>query len=282
MKKIVLFGNSLYAESIYFSLTYDSPFKVAGFTVDRKYINEDTLFGMPVVPFEDVESIFSPTEHDMLLALSYQRLNRLREEKYYQAKAKGYHLITYISSKTTTWPGLIIGDNCIVGENTTIGPCVEIGNNVTIGPNVVIGHHAVIKDHCFISPGVVILGGVTVGPYCLLGANSTIKEGGVIAAECLIGSGVTITNDTRGKGVYLGSSPELLSKSSDEVREWLTWPVTPRKQGSGSGMGKRRSSTQQPSEPVVFDLAKVLETTPVAPPMPIIPNDAQKFNQPEL
>jgi sugar O-acyltransferase (sialic acid O-acetyltransferase NeuD family) len=235
MKKIILFGDSLYAESVYFSLTYDSSFEVVGFTVDQEYINEDTLIGMPVVPFEHVESIFSPSEHGMLLALSYQRLNRLREEKYYQARAKGYDLITYISSKTTTWPGLIIGDNCVVSENTTIGPRVEIGNNVTIGPSVVLGHHVAIKDHCFISAGAVILGGVTVEPYCLLGANSTVKEGVTIAGECLIGSGVTITNDTREKGVYLGPSPELLNKSSDEVREWLTWPVSARKPGPASG-----------------------------------------------
>lgn len=242
MKKVILFGNSVYAESIYYCLKYDSSFEVAGFTVDREYINEDTLFGLPVIPFESVESTFPPGEFEMLLALSFQLLNRLREEKYYQAKAKGYGLKTYISSRIMTWPGLIIGDNCVVSENTTIGPLVEIGNNVTIGPNVVIGHHVVIKDHCFISPGAVILGGVTVGPYCLIGANSTIKEGANIASECLIGTGVTISNDTREKGVYFGPSPELLNKPSDEVREWLTWPVSPRKPGLSSRTEERESS----------------------------------------
>ncbi len=239
MEKVVLFGNSIYAESLYYWLTYDSTFEVAGFTVDREYINEDTLCGRPVVPFEQVESTFHPSSHKMLLALSFQRLNRLREEKYYQAKAKGYALITYLSSKATTWPGLISGDNCVVSEYASIGPRSEIGNDVTIGPNVVIGHHVVIKDHCFISAGSVILGGVTVGPYCLVGANATIKEGVTIAGECLIGSGVTITDDTREKGVYLGQSPELLSKPSDEVRDWLTWPVSSRKPRSGSGMKDR-------------------------------------------
>jgi sugar O-acyltransferase (sialic acid O-acetyltransferase NeuD family) len=238
MKKIVLFGNSIYAESAYFNLRYDSSFEVVGFIVDQEYIEEDTLSGLPVVPFEHVESIFPPADHGIFLALSYQRLNRLREEKYYQAKAKGYELITYLSSKATTWPGLLIGDNCVVSENTTIGPRVEIGNNVTIGPNVVIGHHVVIKDHCFISAGAVILGGVTVGPYCLIGANATIKEGVSIAGECLIGSGVTITNDTREKGVYLGPSPELLSKSSDEVRDWLTWHVKSLRPAQSQGWRK--------------------------------------------
>jgi sugar O-acyltransferase (sialic acid O-acetyltransferase NeuD family) len=223
MKKVVLFGCGRYAESVYYSLACSSSFDVAGFTVDSQYMTQESLAGLPVVPFERVEAVFPPEEYDMLLPLSFQRLNRLREEKYHQAKARGYSLVTFISPRATTMPGLVIGDNCIVCENTSIGHCVEIGNNVSIGPNVVICHHAVIKDHCFISPGVVILGSVTIGPYTLLGANSTIKEKGAIGAECLVGAGVTITTDTPERGVYLGAAPELLSKSSDEVREWLTW-----------------------------------------------------------
>lgn len=227
MKKIIVFGVGLYAELAYFYLTYDSVFHVVGFTADDKYIEKDMLLGLPVVPFEDVQGNFSPAEHEMFLPLSYQRVNRFREERYYQAKEKGYKLATYISSKAVTWPELVIGDNCIVSENTTLGPRVRIGNDVAIGPNVVVGHHSVIGDHCFISSGAVILGGARVEPYCLLGANSTIKEGITIGSECVIGSGVFITNNTREKGVYVGTSAELLKKPSDELRAWFSWQSKP-------------------------------------------------------
>jgi sugar O-acyltransferase (sialic acid O-acetyltransferase NeuD family) len=232
MKKIILFGNGFYAESVYLSLLYDSSLEISAFTVDRQYLNEHTLSGLPVAPFEEIDSLFPPAEHKMLLPLSYQRLNRLRAEKYHQARAKGYEMITYISSRSTVCPDAKIGDNCLIGDNVSIGPRVVIGNDVTIGPNAVIGHHVMIGDHNFISAGAVVLGGAGIGPYCLIGANATINEGVSIAGESLIASGVTITNHTREKGVYLGSSPELLSKPSDEVSEWLTWPVTPRKSGS--------------------------------------------------
>ena len=223
MKKIVVFGNNRWAELVYYYLTYDSSFEIAGFTVDPGYISQDSLFGVPVVSFEKVELIFPPVEYAMFIPLSYQGLNRLREEKYYQAKSKGYELITYVSSKTTTWPGLIIGDNCLVSENTSLNPFIQIGNNVTIGAGVLIGHHSVIRDHCFISSGAVILGSVTIGSHCLIGANATIKEKVTIASDCIIGSGVTIMKDTREKGVYVGRSPELLTKPSDALRAWLTW-----------------------------------------------------------
>lgn len=223
MKKVVVFGNNRWAELVYCYLTQDSSFELAGFTVDPAYIREDKLFGLPVVSFEQVEKVFPPKENSMLVALSYQRMNRLREEKYYQAKSKGYSLITYVHPTTTTWPGLNIGDNCLVSENSSLNPFIKIGNNVTIGACVLIGHHSVIGDHCFISSGTVILGSVTVGPYCLLGPNTTIKEKVTIAGDCIIGSGVTITKDTREKGVYIGRSPDPLTKPSDALRAWLTW-----------------------------------------------------------
>ena len=208
---------------MHFYLTHDSSFEVAGFTVDPLYINNPTFVGLPVVPFDTVETVFPPTEYSMLIAVSYQQMNALRKEKYYQAKAKEYELITYISSKTTIWPDLTVGDNCLVVENSSLNPFVKIGNNVTIGANVLIGHHAVINDHCFISPGSVILGSVEVGSSCVIGAGSTIREKVNIASKCMVGAGVTITADTKEGGVYVGRTPQLLSMSSEKLIKWLTW-----------------------------------------------------------
>jgi len=229
MEKIIVFGNSVFAEHIYFLLTHDSPYHVTAFTVDHKYIKEDQLLGLPVVPFETVESLFPPSEYKMTLPISFQKINRLREEKYFQAKTKGYQLINYISSSATSFPGLAMGDNCMILENCTIGPLVQIGYDVIIASGAIIGHHAVLKDHCFISPGAVILGGVTVEEYCFIGANATIKEEVVVAKECLIGSGVSITRNTVERGVYINPPADLYPKRSDELRTWLMWPVRSRK-----------------------------------------------------
>ena len=223
MGKIVVFGNSVFAEHIYALLTYDSEYEVAAFTVDQKYIKEDQLFGLPVVPFETVESFFPPQEYRMCIPLSFQRVNRLREEKYIQSKSKGYRLINYFNSRATSYPGLVTGDNCIIMENAIIGPFATIGNNVIVASGAIIGHHAVIKDHCFIAPGAVILGGVTLEEYCFVGANATVKEKVKVARECLVGSGASITRDTQEKGVYINPPAELHPKRSDELRTWLMW-----------------------------------------------------------
>ena len=235
MGKVIIFGNGLYAELCHFVLSHDSSYQVAGFTVDRAYLTADLLFGLPVVPFDEVEAHFPPSQFKMFVSVSFQRVNRLREEKYLQSKAKGYRFINYVSSKATTWPGLVLGENSFVGANCAVEPFVKIGNNVSVTSSVVLGHHAVLNDHCFISPGAIILGGVTVGSHCLIGANATIKESVSVAPECIIGTGVSITKNTREKGVYINPPPELYPKRSDELREWLSWPADPHKSRWGSG-----------------------------------------------
>ena len=74
MERVVLFGTGALASDAYFILTYDSPYEVAAFTKDREYIKEDTLFELPVVPFEDVESIYPPDGYKMFIAVQYQRV----------------------------------------------------------------------------------------------------------------------------------------------------------------------------------------------------------------
>lgn len=234
MEKIIVFGNGVFAEHISFLLTHDSPYEVAAFTVDRKYIREETLLGLPVVPFETVETFFPPSAHKMIVAVSFQKMNQLRAEKYLQAKAKGYELVRYASSRATTYPGLATGDNCVILENAIIAPFVEIGADVIIGSGAIIGHHVALKDHCFIAPGAVVLGGVTVEEYCLIGANATVKEEVTVARECLIGSGVSITRNTRERGVYFNPPAELYSKGSDELRTWLMWPLRARSSSLGA------------------------------------------------
>ena len=224
MAKVVIFGATEMALLSHFYLTHDSSYEVIAFTVNKDYLEEDTLSGLPVVPFEEVESVYPPGEHEMLVAVFYGRVNRTRAEIYSKAKAKGYRLASYVSSKAITWPGLVIGDNCMILENSVVAPFVEIGNDVIISGSS-IGHHSIIKDHCFIASNTVILGGVTIEPYCFLGGNTTIRDGVTIARECIIGAGVSINKSTQERGVYVSKPPELLPKSSDELSRWLTWPV---------------------------------------------------------
>jgi sugar O-acyltransferase (sialic acid O-acetyltransferase NeuD family) len=212
-EKVVIFGVGEIANVAHFYLSHDSPYEVVAFTVDKEFIKEKELFELPVVPFEEIEMIYPPDKFKMFAPISYKDVNKLRAEKYYQAKAKGYQLISYICSKATTWPGLVVGDNCFIFENNVIQPFVKIENNVILWSGNHVGHHTIIKDHCFITSQVVISGHVVVEPYCFLGVNSTIRDNITIAKECVIGAGALITKDTQEKGVYYGPAANILKTS---------------------------------------------------------------------
>jgi sugar O-acyltransferase (sialic acid O-acetyltransferase NeuD family) len=206
MARIVIFGVGQLAEVAQFYLTHDSPHEVAAFTVDGEYVKSDTHAGLPVVPFERVQESYPPDDFRMFVPVSYRRRNKLRESKYREAKEKRYELISYVSSRAFTWPGLVVGDNCFIFESNVIQPFVEIGNNVILWSGNHIGHHSRIGDHCFIASHVVVSGAVTIEPYCFLGVNATIRDGITVARECIIGAGSLILENTEPRGVYVGAA----------------------------------------------------------------------------
>lgn len=216
---VIIFGAGDIAQLAHFYLTRDSPYRVAAFTVDAAYIKEPAFEGLPVVPFEHITDEFGPDRYQMFVAISYSQVNQVRAAKYHEAKAKGYKLVTYISSKASYF-GTPIGDNCFIFEDNTIQPFTRIGNNVTMWSGNHFGHHSTIGDHCFISSHVVISGGVVIQPYCFLGVNSTLRDHVTIGERTVIGMGAMVTKDCEPNSVYVGAPAQRKSSSApDELKK---------------------------------------------------------------
>ena len=218
MTKIVVFGTRQWAELAHFYLTHDSEHQVVAFTVDRDYLDCDRYKDLPVVAFEEVEKHYPPSEYKMFIPISFKKMNHLRADKYEEAKARGYELISYVSSKATTWPGFKCGENCFIFEDNTIQPFVTIGNNVILWSGNHIGHHTTIKDHVMITSHVVISGCCTIEPFCFFGVNSTVRDETVIAHDTLVGMGVAITKDTKAFEVYKVEGAEPAKATSNQIR----------------------------------------------------------------
>jgi len=217
VSKVIIFGTGPFAEIVYFYLTHDSPHEVIGFTANKVFIKENMFFGLPVIPFEDIENFFSPDEVSMFVSVGYKNMNKDRAKICDYVKQKGYALISYVNSKATTWDDLSIGENCFILENNVIQPFVKIGNNVIIWSGNHIGHHSIIDDHCFISSHVVISGFVKIGSHCFFGVNSTIRDSINIESECIIGAGSLILENTKFQGVYTTNPATLKQSSSNKL-----------------------------------------------------------------
>lgn len=219
MKKLIIFGTGDIAQLAHYYFSQDINYEIVAFTVDREYISDNSFCNLPVVPFDEIEKQFSPGEHDMFVALSYSKLNRIRAEKFNAAKSKGYKLVSYVSPKATLYDNVRIGDNCFIFEDNTIQPFVSIADNVTLWSGNHIGHHSTIGKHCFIASHVVVSGGVKIDPYCFIGVNATIRDHVHIAQDCIIGAGALITQDTINNSVYKGIPSQVSNQSARDLKK---------------------------------------------------------------
>ena len=218
-KNLIIFGTGDIAELAYYYFTQDSEYQVAAFTVDEEYANESTFKNLPVYTFEQVDTELDPLHHELFIALSYSKLNRIRKEKYERGIAKGYSLASYISSKATVLNGAAFGNNCFILEDNTVQPFVQVGNNVTMWSGNHIGHHSIIHDHVFIASHAVISGGVEVGESSFIGVNATLRDHITVGPNCVVGAGVLLLEDAEENGIYKGIQTERSKHPAKKIRK---------------------------------------------------------------
>jgi sugar O-acyltransferase (sialic acid O-acetyltransferase NeuD family) len=194
-QQIIVFGAGDIAELADFYFSHDSEYAVAGFTVDGAYLKQSKLHNRPVVPFEQVAERFPPSAYGFFVAVSYSRLNAVRAEKVAAARAKGYRLVSYLSSRATVFPGFEPKQNSFILEDNTIQPFVSVGANVTLWSGNQIGHHCVIEDDVFLASHVVVSGGVRIGQGSFVGVNVTIRDHVTIGKQCVLGAGALVLED---------------------------------------------------------------------------------------
>lgn len=218
-KPLVIFGSGDIAQLAHYYFSTDSEYEVVAFTVDAAYIQDTTFCDLPVVAFENVATLYPPDQCDFFVALSYSKLNAIRKEKYLAAKALGYRLVSYISSRASVLNQGAIGDNCFIFEDNTIQPFVKLGDNITLWSGNHIGHHSVIKDHTFIASHVVVSGGVEIGEQCFIGVNATLRDHIKIGDKCVLGAGTLLLADAEPEGVYIGTATERAQVPSTRLRK---------------------------------------------------------------
>lgn len=212
-KRLVLFGTSAFADLAYEYFTKESSYDVVGFTVERSHLTDIAKFGLPVVPFEELETQFPPGDYSCFVAVTYSEMNHFRERIASTLRLKNYELATFVSPHAFLGANVEIGDNCFIFENNTVQSNVRIGDNVIMWSGNHIGHHSTIAANCFVSSHCVIAGYVSIGSYTFLGVNSTISNNVVIGDHNWIGPGATLTASTDSDSI-ISAPKSILSRAS--------------------------------------------------------------------
>lgn len=213
--KLIIVGAGEFADIAYEYFTYDSDYQVIAFSVHERFLKETEHNGLPIVPLEHLEKIYSPENVCVFVAVPATQLNGVRTQLYEEVKAKGYHCATYISSHAFVWRNAIIGENCFIFEDNTVQPFVTIEDNVILWSGNHVGHRTVIKKNCFISSHAVISGYCTINESCFVGVNSTFNDHTSLPSYSILGSGSVVTKNLKEEdAIYVGNPAKQLPKKS--------------------------------------------------------------------
>ena len=221
-KKLLIVGDSAFAEVACEYFDVMSAYAVAAFAVERQYIKRAALMGRPIVAWEDAEQSHPPSEYEVYVAVVYSQLNRLRTRLMNGAKTKGYRLASFVSPHAFLAPSATVGEHCFIFENNVVQSFVHIGDNVVLWSGNHIGHHSKIGDNVFVSSHVVVSGFCNVGENSFLGVNASLGNNVSIGKDCWLGAGVVVSKDVAPGSLLQAPAPEIAKVSAPrffKVRE---------------------------------------------------------------
>ena len=214
MENVVIYGETAFAERIYSYIKFEKSMNVLAFTNAKAFKEKETIQGVPVIAFEELNEKLDGKDFGILIAVGYVQMNNIRRKIYKECKDAGHRIATYISKAATLYsdnieegciimPKVYIGPNCTVGKGNIIASCTclshdnKIGEFNFISSNAIFGGHSTVCNNCFIGLGCVIRDGITISDYSL------------------IGSATNLLTSTDTKGIYVGNpSRKLEGKDS--------------------------------------------------------------------
>jgi sugar O-acyltransferase (sialic acid O-acetyltransferase NeuD family) len=217
-KPVAIFGTASYSDLAWYCLRHDSDRALACFTVDSKYLKTDSHHGLPVVAFESLEKTHPPGSTNLIIPIGYHRQNSVRRDRYLDAKKRGYELISYVSGRASTWPDLVLGENCLIYEHAIVQPFVRIGHDTIVRSGAHLSYRCELGAHVYIGAAVALAGNVQVGDQCTVGVGAVIKDG-VKLAECtMVAPGAVLLENTERGGLYVGNPARKVSLDAPEAR----------------------------------------------------------------
>lgn len=202
---LVIFGIGPISKTIFYDIKKSGKYHVCCFTADQQYIKKDTLCGLPIIAFEEIEKQYPPDIFDMLVVnVGVVAGTASRKDMFLRAKNKGYNLINYINDKADVQEDILFGQNNIIMANTHIGPAGIMGDNNLIRENIYLGHDFTIGNHNVLSPGCNFGGSCQIGDLNFVGLGTTIINDIRIKDSNFIGAGSLVITNVESCGKYIG------------------------------------------------------------------------------
>lgn len=216
MKPCVIFGTTNFGKMMRYYLEEYAGVQVEAYILDKEYIQSGLFDNLPVLPFEKCKELFPPEFYTMLLALGYKKMNQPREQKFWEAKARGYEIQSFVHPSAVISSNAKLGEGNIILEQSVIAYGVTIGRGNIIWNGCNLSHESTIGDFNYFSPGVILGGETIVRSRCFFGLNASVRGANTVEDRSLIGAGAFVNKGTESGGVYVPArTVKLEGKTSD-------------------------------------------------------------------
>ena len=190
-RKCVICGTTDFGKMLRYYFEKYADVQIVAYTVDKAYLESDSYDGLPAVAYEEVEKAYPPTEYTMVIALGYKKMNQIRQQKFEDAKRKGYRIENFVHPSVVD-ESVAMGEGNIILEHVTLAYGTKIGNSNIIWNGSQISHESQVGDYNFFSVDSVIAGKTVVKNNCFLGINSTVLGNRTLEYATLVGAGAFV------------------------------------------------------------------------------------------
>lgn len=209
MEKWLVVGNGNYARMMkrYMELSCKN---IAAYVVSSKYIESQYMDDIPVMPMEQIEKYFLPSDVRLVMGIGYRQMGNIRKQVFNQCRSLGYSFYNYIHPTAIIEKNAIVGEGNNILEGVIIEESVKIGNANLIFGGSIIAHETQVGDFNSFSVRSVIAGCTIITNNCFIGAGATIRDHITVNEYSLIGAGSYVSCDTEAYSVLAAPQSTLL------------------------------------------------------------------------
>ena len=197
MKDIIIVGAGDFARLMHQYITECKERRVAAFSVNKEYCNQERINGVPLIPLEELRDSFTPRDCEVIIAAGYSRMGNVRKWLAEQCKSAGYALASFIHPSATVSPSVELGEGNILLDGVNVAPLSKIGDCNLIWTGAQIPHQCIIGNYNTVSVSATLGGCVEIHDNCFLGENCTIIDHIIISDYSLIGAASCLKRNTK-------------------------------------------------------------------------------------
>lgn len=203
MGKYVIMGLGDFTEIVFYMMTQELGLSVGAFCVDEVYLPENRIHhGLPVYAFETIEQNLQPEEHVLVLAFLGNNMFAQREERFCQAKKKGFCFENIIHPSANI-SNAVMGVGNIILEEVLISYFAVVGDCNVFWSRSMVQHHNRVGSFNLLAPNCSTSGYVEIRNHCFIGNNSTVKNRVRIEDGTFVGADAYVTGDTQAETVIV-------------------------------------------------------------------------------